>query len=196
MLWFSKHWKHILKKSIQQSTVDIVSVTVSMCMNSTIVTHSQITLWIRDFGSPAWTHTCIGLHRSVGNVRIRSSGGRRGWSGRRRERLLWWCVVCFILTVSRVGGRSFSRQQSFLLTLLLFHPAVLEPYFHLRLVELQRGRDLHAPRTGQVLVEVELFLQLGQLLRGEVGPDRVRLSAIAVLAWPTCRWNCNRQWTS
>lgn len=54
--------------------------------------------------------------------------------------------------------------QTLFHTLLLFHSPILEPDLHLRLVELQRRRDLDAPRSRQVLVEVELLLQLGQLL--------------------------------
>lgn len=43
----------------------------------------------------------------------------------------------------------------------------------MRLVELKGGGDLYAPGAGEVLVEVELLLQLGELLVGEVGPTGV-----------------------
>lgn len=128
----------------------------------------------------------------IGRVWISPSGRQRGGRGRRsrwgRNGLLRCCIVRFLLNAfSRVGGWGFGRQQPLLLPLLLLHPAVLEPYFHLSLVQLQRSRDLHAPRPGQVLVEVELLFQLRQLLGGEVGPDRVRLTPIAVLPRPACR---------
>jgi hypothetical protein len=55
----------------------------------------------------------------------------------------------------------------------LLHPPVLEPDLDLSLVELQGGRDLDPPRPRQVFVEVELFLQLGQLFGGKIGPARV-----------------------
>lgn len=60
------------------------------------------------------------------------------------------------------------RYQSFLHSLLLLHPPVLEPNFHLRLVQLQRRSDLYAPCPGQVLVEVKLLLQFRQLLVREI----------------------------
>ena len=72
-----------------------------------------------------------------------------------------------------------------------FISPVLEPDFHLSLIQLQRGRDLHAPRTGQVLVEVELFLQLRQLLGGKVGPDCIRLAPVTVFTRPPCRQRNN-----
>ena len=65
------------------------------------------------------------------------------------------------------------RDQAFLHSFLLLHPSVLEPDLDLRLVELQRTRDLDSSSPGQVLVEVELLLQLGQLLCREVRPARV-----------------------
>lgn len=77
--------------------------------------------------------------------------------------------------------RARGRGQALFLALLLFHPAVLEPDFDLSLVQLKRCRDLHAPRAGQILVEVELLLKLGELFGGEVGPDGVGLPPIAIL---------------
>lgn len=64
--------------------------------------------------------------------------------------------------------RAVRRYQALLHALLLLHSPVLKPDLHLRLVELQRGRDFDAPRARQVLVEVELLLQLGELLVREV----------------------------
>ncbi len=64
----------------------------------------------------------------------------------------------------------------------MFHPSVLEPDLDLRLVELESGRDLDPPRPRQVFVEVELFLQLGQLFGGKVGPASVVGSAEAAAA--------------
>ena len=58
--------------------------------------------------------------------------------------------------------------------LFLLHPAVLEPDFHLSLVQSQGGGDLDATGSGEVLVEVELLLQLRQLFVGEVGPPGPR----------------------
>lgn len=72
------------------------------------------------------------------------------------------------------------------LALLLLHPAVLEPDFHLRLVELQAGGDLHPSCPRQVFVEVELLLQLGELLGGEVGSDHVVLAGKPELRQAGC----------
>jgi len=60
------------------------------------------------------------------------------------------------------------------LPLLLLHASILEPDLHLSFVESERGGDLDAARSGQVAVEVELLLELGQLLVGEVGAAEVR----------------------
>lgn len=122
----------------------------------------------------------------IGAVRVRPSGGhcggRRGGSRRSRNRLLRCRVVHFLLkALAGVRGHGLDREQPFFLPLLLLHPTVLEPDFHLSLIQLQRGGDLHPPRSGQVLVKVELLLQLSQLLGGEVGPHRVRLTSVPVL---------------
>lgn len=69
--------------------------------------------------------------------------------------------------------RARGRGQALFLALLLFHPAVLEPDFHLRFVELEGGGDFHAPGPRQVLAEVELLLELGQLFGCKVGADGV-----------------------
>lgn len=58
--------------------------------------------------------------------------------------------------------------QTLFHTLFLFHSPILEPDLYLRLVELQRGRDLNASRSRQVLIEMELLLQLGELLIREI----------------------------
>lgn len=77
-----------------------------------------------------------------------------------------------------IGGGGARRSGGPLpLALLLLHAPVLEPDLHLRLVELERGGDLHAPRPRQVLAEVELLLQLRQLPRAEVGAHGVVVCA-------------------
>ena len=48
---------------------------------------------------------------------------------------------------------------------------------YLRLVEAECSGDLDASRPGQVAVEVELFLELGELFVGEVGAAAVRHGA-------------------
>ena len=53
------------------------------------------------------------------------------------------------------------RNEPLLHAFFLFHPTILEPDFHLCLVELKRACNFDAPGAGQVLVEVELLLQLG-----------------------------------
>lgn len=53
------------------------------------------------------------------------------------------------------GGRD--GQEALLHSLLLLHPAVLEPGLHLGLLELQGRSNLHPVGAGQVLVEVKLF---------------------------------------
>jgi len=64
-------------------------------------------------------------------------------------------------------------NEALLHPLLLLHAAVLEPDLDLGLVQLQGPRYLYPTRPGQVLVEMELLFQLGQLLGGEVGPAGV-----------------------
>ena len=73
------------------------------------------------------------------------------------------------------GGRveGLLGDEALLHPLLLLHPPVLEPDLHLGLVELEGRGDLYPPRPGQVLVEVELLLEFGELFVGEVGPPRV-----------------------
>ena len=61
-------------------------------------------------------------------------------------------------------------EQPVSLQFLLLHASVLKPNFHLRLAQLQGAGHLHPPGPRQVLVEVELLLQLGQLLGAEAGP--------------------------
>lgn len=72
-----------------------------------------------------------------------------------------------------VGGGAGARAGALALALLLLHAPVLEPDLHLSLVQLQRRCDLYAARARQVLAEVELLLELGQLARAEVGAHGV-----------------------
>ena len=78
-------------------------------------------------------------------------------------------------------------NEALLHPLLLLHAAVLEPDLDLGLVQLQGPRYLYSTRPGQVLVEMELLLQLGQLLGGEVGSPcvvdapRTRLATVAAV---------------
>ena len=65
------------------------------------------------------------------------------------------------------------RNEPLLHAFFLFHPTILKPDFHLCLVELKGAGDFDPSGSGQVLVEVELLLQLGQLLRREVRSSRV-----------------------
>lgn len=81
------------------------------------------------------------------------------------------------LLVEAGGGGALRSGGALPLALLLLHAPVLEPDLHLRLVELERGGDLHAPRARQVLAEVELLLQLRQLPRAEVGAHGVVVCA-------------------
>lgn len=76
-----------------------------------------------------------------------------------------------ILEVFRQGGRS--RRESLLLSLLLFHSAVLKPYLHLCLVQLERGSNFDSPRSREIFAEVKLFLELRELFRCEIRPDCV-----------------------
>lgn len=75
------------------------------------------------------------------------------------------------LEVFRQVGRS--RRESLLLSLLLFHSAVLKPYLNLCLVQLKRGSNFNSPRSGEILAEVKLFLELRQLFRCKIRPDCV-----------------------
>lgn len=73
----------------------------------------------------------------------------------------------------RGRGARVGRGGTLPLALLLLHAPVLEPDLYLRLVQLQRGGDLHPTRSRQVLAEVELLLQFRQLPGAEVGADGV-----------------------
>lgn len=88
-------------------------------------------------------------------------------------------MVCVLqlLVVGTGGGGARCGGGALPLALLLLHAPVLEPDLHLRLVQLERGGDLHAPRPRQVLAEVELLLQLRQLPRAEVGAHGVVVGA-------------------
>ena len=59
---------------------------------------------------------------------------------------------------------------SHLVLLLPLHPAVLEPDLDLPLGEAKRVSNFYSPPSGQVSVEVELFLQLQGLVPGVWGP--------------------------
>ena len=59
--------------------------------------------------------------------------------------------------------------MSFLHVLFLFHPLILKPNLDLGFIELKSAGNFNSSGSGQVLVEMELLLQLGQLLGGEVG---------------------------
>lgn len=81
---------------------------------------------------------------------------------------------------------SVRKNAAQFLAFLLLHSAILEPDFNLRLVEVQAGGHLHSASPGQVFVEVELFLQLGQLLGGKVGSDHVVLAGDPELRQGSC----------
>ena len=90
-------------------------------------------------------------------------------------------------SAGRAGQSRIGWDEAFLHPLFLLHAAILEPDFHLCLVELKGAGDFDSPGASQVLVKVELLLQLGQLLGREVGPARVvdaapgaRLTSVAV----------------
>lgn len=122
-----------------------------------------------------------------GSERVRGGGGGRGAAGRGAGLLR---RVLRLLLAARGGGGGDGEQPLFL-PFLLLHPPVLEPDLHLRLVELEGGGDLHPPGPGQVLVEMKLLLQLGELLGGEVSSDGVGLAHEAVLASLACEGTCS-----
>ena len=82
----------------------------------------------------------------------------------------------------RIGG-----YKTFFHAFFLFHSSILEPNFHLCFIELKSAGNFNSSGSGQVLVEVELLLQLGQLLGGEVGSPcvvdapRTRLATVAAV---------------
>lgn len=105
-------------------------------------------------------------------LRLRARG--RAWRRRRgRAVSVFQLLVQAAAGTGRGGEWPRRRGGAFPLALLLLHASVLEPNLHLSLVELERGGDLHAPRSGQVLAKVELLLQLRQLPRAEVGAHGV-----------------------
>lgn len=103
---------------------------------------------------------------SVGRFRSGGDGAGRGLRGGAGG--LVGGVPRGLLGAAWRGG---GQPASLPLALLLLHAPVLEPNLDLRLVELQGGGDLHPAGPAQVLVEMELLLQLGQLPRREVGSE-------------------------
>ena len=86
--------------------------------------------------------------------------------------------------------------QALLHTFLLLHSSILEPDFHLCLVQLKSARNFDPAGARQVLVKVELLLQLGQLFGSEVGASRVVEAAGAGLSPVPVRIglrNCKRK---
>lgn len=63
----------------------------------------------------------------------------------------------------RVGITTVAGVQ-FPQLFLVLHPAILEPRFHLRLGQMQRGRELHSFGRAQVSLHLEPRLQTRQLL--------------------------------
>lgn len=146
--------------------------------------------WTRAALVRASQWAAVGAHRvsSVGGSEcVRSGGSGRGAAGRRAGLLRG---VLRLLLAARGGGRG-DGQQPFFLPFLLLHSPVLEPDLNLRLVELEGGGDFHPPGPGQVLVEMKLLLQLGELLSGEVSSDSVGLPHEAVLASLACEGTCS-----
>lgn len=64
-----------------------------------------------------------------------------------------------------------------LLQPLVFGPAVLEPYLHLRFRQVQRVRQFRPPVPGHVLVVPVLHFQTQRLFRAERGPLATRCPA-------------------
>ena len=60
------------------------------------------------------------------------------------------------------GQGGIRWNESFLHAFFLFHPSILKPDLDLGIIEL---KSEPSSGSGQVLVEVELILQLGQLLQ-------------------------------
>ena len=125
-----------------------------------------------------WCFCCLLLCLSFFFLSIRSRLLKR----RGRGLALGGCATAGIaLRVGnrRRGGRRGAREgrlgwdEPLLHPFLLLHASILEPDFHLRLIELKSSGDLNPPRPCQVFVEVELFLQFRQLLGGKIRPTRV-----------------------
>lgn len=95
----------------------------------------------------------------------------------------WSWVIRVILEVFRQGGRS--GRESLLLSLLLLHSAVLKPYLNLCLVQLERGSNFDSPRSGEILAEVKLFLELCELFGCEIRPNCV-LRSQSILGHFSC----------
>lgn len=85
-------------------------------------------------------------------------------------------VTRFRAVATRLGGR-YSGRSVFLLVL---HPSVLEPDFHLFLGQPQTVGDLDAPQPRQVHVAGELAFQFQQLIAGERRPDPLRTPGVRV----------------
>ena len=104
--------------------------------------------------------------------RFNRSSSRGGGSSRTIERATTLVTAAFLGssgTSWRRGGSGGCRagrqraRTSFGLILLPLHAPVLEPDLDVTLREVQHGGQLDAARSGDVLVEVELLLQLQQL---------------------------------
>jgi len=113
----------------------------------------------------------------LGVQRAANEDGWRPYTTKQRRRCsLLWAVQWHNCRLWGRLGRGWSCRQLLLLEflpLLLLHATILKPDLDLRLVQTERRRDLDAASSRQVAIEVELFLELGQLLVGEVGAAEV-----------------------
>ena len=91
------------------------------------------------------------------------------------------------MVVSAPGEGGVWWDEALLHAFFLFHPSILKPNLDLGFIELKSAGNFNSSGSGQVLVEMELLLQLGQLLGGEVGSPcvvdapRTRLATVAAV---------------
>ena len=74
------------------------------------------------------------------------------------------CINMLCLLLPPATGAWPTADKSF-----LCHSSILEPYLNLGFIELNSGGNFNSSKSVQVLVELKLPLQLGQLLGGKKG---------------------------
>lgn len=108
-----------------------------------------------------WIISLIGIfggQRTCRSIAVRTM--KEIWTGTRRGAVFF--------------GRSYvgDNEATLFHPLLLLHPSVLKPNFHLRFVELQRGSDLYPSSPGQVLVVVKFLFEFCKLFGCEICSTR------------------------
>ena len=85
------------------------------------------------------------------------------------------CINMLCLLLPPATGAWPTADKSF-----LCHSSILEPYLNLGFIELNSGGNFNSSKSGQVLVQLKLLLQLGQLIDGKKGASVASVSVSLV----------------